>query len=184
MPGTSSHDTPEPSGITQTDSTHRVVSSPTSGIASTPTPLSHLEILPTPIPNPEARASITNPVRTRATEWNQRRRQWQLQPQAVSTPRSVVSSSRSIDRFGYSDMTRLAFATGRLLELYMWNRWPFMRASDLETVSCSTRPVAKALAQAPYWSIIATYWNTAMQQNTIWSITFEARTKGIMKVVC
>jgi hypothetical protein len=183
-PGTSSRNTPAPSGTIQTDSTRRVVSSPASGIASTPTPLSGLENLPTPIPNPEARAIITNPLRTRATEKNQRQRQWQLQPQAVSTPRSMVSGSRSIHRFGHSDMTRLVFATGRLLELYMWNRRPFMSASDLETVSYATRRVAKALAEAPHWQIIETYWNTAMQQNNIWSIAFEARTKEILKEVC
>ena len=183
-PGTSSRNTPAPSGTIQTDSTRRVVSSPASGIASTPTPLSGLENLPTPIPNPEARAIITNPLRTRATEKNQRQRQWQLQLQAVSTPRSMVSGSRSIHRFGHSDMTRLVFATGRLLELYMWNRRPFMSASDLETVSYATRRVAKALAEATHWQIIETYWNTAMQQNNIWSIAFEAHTKEILKEVC
>ena len=183
-PVTSSRSTPAPGGTLQTDSTRRVVSSPASGIASTPTPLSGLENLPTPIPNPEARAIITNPLRTRATERNQRQRQWQLQPQAVSTPRSMVSGSRSIHRFGHSDMTRLVFATGRLLELYMWNRRTFMSASDLETVSYATRRVAKALAEAPHWQIIETYWNTAMQKNNIWSIAFEARTKEILKEVC
>jgi hypothetical protein len=85
-PGLSSRNTPAPSGTIQTDSTRRIVSSPASGIASTPTPLSGLEILPTLIPNPEARAIITNPIRTPATEKNLRQKQWQLQPQAVSTP--------------------------------------------------------------------------------------------------
>jgi hypothetical protein len=183
-PGTSSRNTPAPRGTIQTDSTHRVVSSSASSIGSTPTPLSALENLPTPIPNTEARAIITNPQRTRATEKNQKQRQWQLQPQAVSTPRSMVSGSRSIHRFGHSDMTRLVFATGRLLELYMWNRRPFMSASNLETVSYATRRVAKALAEAPHWQVIETYWNTAMQQNNIWSIAFEARTKEILKEVC
>jgi len=184
-PGTSSCNTPAPSGTIQTDSTRRVVSSSASGIASsTPTPLSGLENLPTPIPNPEARSIITNPLQTRATEKNQRQRQWQLQPQAVSTPRSMVSGSRSIHRFGHLDMTRLVFATGRLLELYMCNRRPFMSASDMETVSYATRRVAKALAEAPHWQIIQTYWNTAMQQNNIWSIAFEARTKEMLKEVC
>jgi hypothetical protein len=89
---TRSHSTPAPGGT----STRRVVSSPAFGIAITPTPLSGLENLPTPITNSEARAIITNPVRTRATEENQRQRQWQLQPQVVSTPRSMVSGSRSI----------------------------------------------------------------------------------------
>jgi len=66
----------------------------------------------------------------------------------------------------------------------MWNSQPFMSASDLEMVSCSTRRVAKALATVPHWQIIETYWNTAMQQNNIWSIAFEARTKEILKEVC
>jgi hypothetical protein len=66
----------------------------------------------------------------------------------------------------------------------MWNRRPFMSASDLETVSYATRRVAKALAEAPYWHIIETYWNTTMKQNNIWSIAFEARTKEILKEVC
>jgi hypothetical protein len=150
-PGTTSRNSPAPTRITQTDSMCRVVSSPSSGIASTPTPPSGLENLPTPIPDPEALAIITNPLRTRATERNQRQRQRQLQPQAVSTPRSLVSGSRPIHRFGHSDMTRLVFATGRLQELYMWNRRPFMSARELETVSCATRGVAKALAESPYW---------------------------------
>jgi hypothetical protein len=59
-------------------------------------------------------------------------------------------------------MTRLVFATSRLLELYMWNRLPFMTASDLETVSYARRRIAKALAEAPHWQIIEMYWNTAM----------------------
>jgi len=63
-PGTSSHNTPFPSRIIQTESTRRVVSSPTSGIASTPTHHSGPENLPTPILNPEAHAIITNPLRT------------------------------------------------------------------------------------------------------------------------
>ena len=80
-PGTSSCSTPAPGGT----STRRVVSSPASGIASTHTPLSGLENLPTPIPNPGARAIISNPLRTRVTEKIQRQGQWQLQQQAVST---------------------------------------------------------------------------------------------------
>jgi len=183
-PGTSSRNTPAPGGTIQTNSTCRVVSSPPFVIASTPTPLSGLENMPTPIPNPEARAIITNPLRMRATEKNHRQRQWQLQPQALSTPRSKVSGSRSIHRFGHSDMTRLVFATGRLLELCIWNRRPFMSASDSEMVSYATRRVAKALAEGPHWQIIEMYWNTAMQQNNIWSIAFEARTKEILKEVC
>jgi hypothetical protein len=79
MQDTSSRSTPAPEGTSQTDSTHRVVSSLASGIASTPTSLRGLENLPTTIPNPEARATSTNPVRTRATAKNWTPRQWQLQ---------------------------------------------------------------------------------------------------------
>jgi hypothetical protein len=96
----------------------------------------------------------------------------------------MVSGSRSIHRFGCSDMTLLVFATARLLELYMWNRLPFMSASDLETISYATRCVSKALTEAPHWQLIETYWNTAMLQNNIWSIVFEKRTKEILKEVC
>jgi hypothetical protein len=35
-------------------------------------------------------------------------------------------------------MTRLVFALGILLELYMWKRGPFMNARDLEMVSYAT----------------------------------------------
>jgi hypothetical protein len=81
-------------------------------------------------------------------------------------------------------MTHLVFTTSRLLELYMWNRKPFMSASDLGMVGYATRRVAKALADGPHWQIIKTYWNTTVQQNNIWSIAFEARTKEILKEVC
>jgi hypothetical protein len=80
-------------------------------------------------------------------------------------------------------MTRLLYATGRLLELYMWNGRLFMSASDLEKVSYAMRRVAKALAEAPHWQIIETYWNTTMQQNNIWSIAFEACAKEILTEV-
>jgi len=66
----------------------------------------------------------------------------------------------------------------------MWNRRPFMSASDLEMVSYGTRCAAKAFAEAPHWQIIEKYWNTPMQQNNIWSIAFEACTKEILKEVC
>ena len=79
---------------------------------------------------------------------------------------------------------RLVFATGRLLELYMGNRGPFISASDLDTVSNATRHVAKSLAEAPHWQIIEPYWNPTMQQNNIWCITFKACTKEILKEVC
>jgi hypothetical protein len=138
MPGTSSRSTPAPGGTSQPDSMRRFVSSLASGIASTPTPLRGLANKPTPIPNREVRATITNPLRMQATERNQRQRLWQLQLQAVSKPQSVVSGSRSIHRFGHSDMTPLEFAMGRLMELYMLNRQPFMSARNLEMVSFPT----------------------------------------------
>jgi len=68
----------------------------------------------------------------------------------VTLTTTLGTSSRSIHRFGQTDMTRLVFATGRLLELYMWNRWPFMSASDLGTVSYARRRVAKPLPEAPH----------------------------------
>jgi len=107
--------------------------------------------MPTPIPNPEARAIITIPPQMQAREKNQRQRQWQLQPQAASTPQSVVSSSCCIHRFGHSDMTHPGLAMGRLLKLYMWHRLPFMSASDIETVSYATQHVAKPSAESPHW---------------------------------
>jgi len=66
----------------------------------------------------------------------------------------------------------------------MWNRQPFMSASDLETLSYATRRVSKAFAEAPHWQIIETCWNTAMQQNNNWSIAFKTHTKEILKEVC
>jgi len=96
----------------------------------------------------------------------------------------MVSGSRSIHQFGHSDMTRLDFATDTLMELYLWNRLLCMSGSNLEMVSYATRRVEKALAEAPHWQIIEKYWNTAMQQNNIWSIACEARTKEILKEVC
>jgi cobalamin-dependent methionine synthase I len=59
-----------------------------------------------------------------------------------------------------------------------------MSASDLEMVRNVTRRAAKAFAEAPHWHIIEKYWNTAMQQNSIWSIAFDACTKEILKEVC
>jgi len=81
-------------------------------------------------------------------------------------------------------MTRLVFCTGTLLELYMWTRRQFMSASDSEILSYAMQLVAKALAEAPHWQMIEKYWNTARQENNIWSIAFEARTKEILKEVC
>jgi len=86
-PGTSSQNTHSRSGITQSDSTLHVESCTAFGIASTPTHLSGLENLPTPMPDPEAPVILTNQLRIQATERNQTQREWQLQMQAVSSPR-------------------------------------------------------------------------------------------------
>jgi hypothetical protein len=101
------------------------------------------------------------------TEKNQRQKQWQLQPQVVSTPQLMVSGSRNIHQCGHSAITHLVFEMGRHLELYMWNRLAFMCAIDLEMVSYATQCVVKALPEAPHWQTIEMYWNTAMRQNNI-----------------
>jgi hypothetical protein len=139
MPGRSSCNTAAPSGTSQTDSMHHVISSPAFGTDSTSTLFSDLENLSTPIPNPEAQAIITYQVGTRAAAKNQRWRQKQLHQQPVSTPRLMVSGSHSIQPGGHSDMTRLIFETDRLQELYMWMNQLFMSASDLDTVSYATQ---------------------------------------------
>jgi hypothetical protein len=154
MPGTSSRSIQAPGGTSQTDSMCRVGSCLASCIASTLTPLRGLETLPIHNPNPESHVTITNPLRLRAPETNRTLRQWQLHLQVVSTPQSVVLGIRSIHRFGDSDMTCLVFAMGRLMELYMSNRRPFMSACDLEIVIYATRCTSKALAEALHWQII------------------------------
>ena len=63
-------------------------------------------------------------------------------------------------------MMRYMFAMGRVLELYMWKRWPFLSASTLDTVSHAMRQVSKAFAKAPHRQIIQMYCNAAMQQTT------------------
>jgi len=60
-------------------------------------------------------------------------------------------------------MTDPVFAMCRLLELYIWNRQPFMSASNLEMVRYATQWVLKAFAEAPQWQIIEKCWNIAMQ---------------------
>jgi len=179
-----SHSRLAPEGTSQRDSTCRIESSPTSSVASTLTPLSSHANLISLIPDPEDCTIITYPLRTWATEMNQRQREFPLPPQVVSTPQSVVSSSRSIHQFGHSDMTHLLFATCTLLELYMGNSWWFMSASNFEIVSYATQHVVNALAEAPHWLIIEMNWNTAMQQKNIWSIAFKALKKEILIVVC
>lgn len=136
------------SGTTVASSTRRVDSSPAPSGNSSPSPFVGLANQPVPITTPEARASITHPLRKAGRDANQRTKAWQIPPQAVSTPRSAVAGSRSIHRFGHSDMTRLVFHTSRHLELYMWRRRPFMSASDLEVVGYSTPRVGNTLAEA------------------------------------
>jgi len=46
-----------------------------------------------------------------------------------------------------------------------------------------TRRAVEALAEAPHWQVIEKYWNTAMQQDDIWFIAFEACTEEILKEV-
>lgn len=78
-----------------------------------------------------------------------------MQPLKVSTSQSMFSGSRSIHRFGHTDMMHLVFATRRLLEVNMWNRRLCISASNLERVSYATRCVAKALAAATHWQVVA-----------------------------
>jgi len=66
----------------------------------------------------------------------------------------------------------------------MLNRQLLMSASDLEMVSYAKRRIAKALAEAPHSQITAKYWTTAMQQNNISFLAFEAHTEEILKEVC
>ena len=51
-------------------------------------------------------------------------------------------------------------------------------------VSYATQCVANAFTDPPHWQILEKYWKTAMKQNDIWSIAFEARTNEILKEVC
>jgi hypothetical protein len=96
----------------------------------------------------------------------------------------MVFCSHTSHQFGPSEVTCLVFAKVRLLVLYMCNRQPFMSASDLVTGSYATPHISKALAEAPHWQIIETYWNMDMQQNNILFVEFETRTEEIMKEVC
>jgi hypothetical protein len=155
-----------------------------SSIAITPTPLIGFKNLPAPYRNPESHAIITNPLRTQAAADNQRQWKLRLQLHAVSTPQTMVPSSRSFHQFGQSNIPYFTFATTRLLELHLWNRRSFISATNLETLSYATRRISKALSEAPHSQIIETYWNTAFLQNNIWSIAFETHTNEILKQVC
>jgi len=178
---TSSRSTLLTSGTLTPDSTHRIVSSPASVIVSTPTTLSGLEYLPTPIPNPEAWKIWMNPLQIRAPERNQWQTQWQLQLQAVSTLWSAVSSRSSMQQFDHYGMMQLLFGTGRLMEHAMWHRLPWMCESNLVVVHYAMRRIAKALAEAHHSQLIGNGWNTSMQQNNISSIAFELCKKMILK---
>jgi hypothetical protein len=81
-------------------------------------------------------------------------------------------------------MMHLVFATGRMMELNIWDRWPVMSVTELEMVSYAMRCAAKALAEAPHCQIIEKFWNTTMEQNNIWSISCEACTEEMLKEVC
>jgi DNA-binding sugar fermentation-stimulating protein len=74
-------------------------------------------------------------------------------------------------------------ATGRLMELTMWNRQMILIASDMETLCYKTRCVVKALADVQHWKIIEMYLNTAIQQHIIQFTAFDAHTKQILKEV-
>ena len=145
-PGSSSCSLPVPGNSTATYSMCQTVSSSASDIACTPTPLSGLDNLPNPIPNPEVHTIITKALWTRATHRNARWWQWQLQPSAVSTPQFLATGSCSIHLFGKPTLTRHVFQTSRLVELYKCNRWPFRSACDLEMVSYATPRNEKAFA--------------------------------------
>jgi hypothetical protein len=183
-PGLTIHCSPAPRVTSLTDWIHLVISSPTSGIASTAPPLGGLDHLPAaPIPKLESCMIITNPLGIWAAEKNQGVRQWQLQLQVVSTPRSVMADSCGIHRFGHLEMTCHECSKVGLLECYMWNRQPFKTARNLGMISFATWCVAKASAESPHWQITEKYMNTFMQQNNIWSITYEAWKKEILKKV-
>ena len=57
-----------------------------------------------------------------------------------------------------------------------------MNAMDLEMVSCEPRRILKVFVKET--QIIEKSWNTAMEQNNIQSIAFEACSKEILKGVC
>jgi hypothetical protein len=56
-----------------------------------------------------------------------------------------------------------------------------MSASDMGIICYAMRCVVKVLADARHWQTIEKYWNTAMLQNNIRSIAFEALTKEILR---
>lgn len=176
--------TPALGWTTLSDSTHRFVSSPTSGIASCCTPLGGLENLPTLITNSKPIGIITDPLVIQTTERYHRQWKWQLQLQAVSTPLLVVFGSHSIQQFGYLHIMDLVSAPGWLLTVKMCNRSQCMCAMDYQIIRYAMQCVAKRLVEAPYWLTLKIYWNTTLQQNTIWSIAIMACPQEILKVVC
>jgi hypothetical protein len=89
-----------------------------------------------------------------ATVGNQRQRQWQLKPNAVSPLQSVVPGCCCIQQLAQYCMTRGVLPINWPLELFMWNRWPLMNANTLQIVSYEMQHVAKAFFEAPCWEII------------------------------
>ena len=89
--GTSHHNTLALSGTILTDSTCHTVSSPASGIASTPTPLSCPENLPTPILNPKA-SEIIYKVTANASY----RKESETEELAIATACGVYTSINSL----------------------------------------------------------------------------------------
>jgi hypothetical protein len=159
MPGRSCAYTPAPRATSQADLTHLVVSSTSSPTVGAPTPVRRVEYLPTPISNSDVNPIITNPLQRQATERNLNPRPWQIQLQALSTPRSMVTGSCSIHWFGQSDITRLVLSIRRSLEIYMWNTQWVMSVRDSEMVIYATWRIVKAFAEAPHCQTIQTYWN-------------------------
>jgi len=96
----------------------------------------------------------------------------------------MVSSIRSIPQFIELDIMHLVCVMGKILELYLWNRGPFISPSYLGMVSYATRWVAKPFAEAQHSPIMETYWNTPLQPNNMWCIAFDAGTKEIRIRVC
>jgi hypothetical protein len=90
----------------------------------------------------------------------------------------------NILRFGYSDVARLDFSTGRLLELVLLNRWLCMTAHGLQMVCYATQCVDNIIAPSSYWQIVEKYWNIAIEENNIQSISFEACTLKLLNEVC
>ena len=115
---------------------------PHNPLVSSPAPSRELQNDGTPVPHDSASASITFPLqqKTGRTE----RRQWSdgvIQREEELIPGSRIVGSRSIHRFGHTDMTRMINETSRKVELFMWTKQPFMNGMELEEVGFPTRDV-------------------------------------------